>query len=235
MNSDAYYHTMKRKESLVNFGLQSGKIEHLHFVWECSWNETLKRNPEIKKLISTYNLSAIPTVISLREAFRGGQCDPAAIFADANQIAEAISKKVGHSVPPQPGFMIDYTSQYPSTLVKPTAGAFDKAVDYVPIPTGAPVTLWGPDAEVACNSTCYHTCSSDCETDCVVYLHRSRRCRRMDSHLCDEGNECFQTCDKHHPLSDYGKCPAFAQVLVLPPKDELFPVLRKTVRDCNGI
>ncbi len=195
--------------------------------WSCEWDDKRSNDKTIKKFLSDHpaKVSSVQ-MLSPRTAFRGGYSDPSSVFASSDKIAKQLSHMKGGKVQEQPGIFLDFTSQYPSVLVSPIHGPFEKQVDYTPLPTGYAKTLLG-DAE--CLAQCTPCCTGQCQHQ--PRCRQTRQCSRQDPHdPCVEGVECFQTCSLHHPPADHGKVAGLAQVRILPPKSERFPILRTTLK-----
>jgi hypothetical protein len=119
-----------------------------------------------------------------------------------------VEKKYGKKLDDPFGKMCDVNSMYPGSLL-PDYSHSSRPVDYVMSPVGGHRVLLGVTECVAgCNFTC------------------NIKCRREDRHTCEEGVNCFKTCDTHHGPNEWGKLPGFALVKILPPKNQRFPILR---------
>jgi hypothetical protein len=211
-HSDAYHLTMKRIENLK----QCDGISRVEVMWSCLWSGMKKTNPKVQELLDQCHLDLDEINLSIREGFRGGITDPPAVYASAHKIVESLG------LPPDQlkSFylkFLDFTSQYPSTIISHKSGPWTKPVDYVSSPVGGPVVLYGLECKKRCNRHC------------------KRKCGRKDKHKCKENVRCHKLCRKHHSFSDWSKCPGVAHVTVLPPKSQRFPLLRITLNNNGNI
>lgn len=135
---------------------------------------------------------------------------------DANKVADMVQKKYGRGLSDPYGKMCDVNSMYPGSLL-PDYSYSERPLDYVMSPVGGHKVLLG---RLECNRNCNLSCNI--------------RCRREDPHVCKENVNCYQTCDTHHPPSEWGKLPGVALVKILPPKNQRFPILRMRLKDNNS-
>lgn len=177
---------------------------------------------------------------------RGGQSGPLVMYFDTKEIAERLSQHHHQPIPEQKAVFVDFTSQYPSTICRPELGAYTHPIDYVKIPYGKEVTLWGQETMATCDASCLHVCQDDCQRVCdrkkkkhkcdrtchfvcVTKNKFPRKCGRKDRHTCEEGVQCVAVCNQHHPQADWGKAPSMIQAKVLPPRHVRAPLLRVTI------
>jgi hypothetical protein len=142
--------------------------------------------------------------------------EPLCLAYDANKVAEMVEKKYGRPLSDPYGKMCDVNSMYPGFLL-PDYSHSERPLDYVMTPVGGHKVLLG---RLECNKKCNLSCKI--------------RCRREDAHECKENVNCYQTCDTHHPSSDWGKLPGVALVKILPPKNQRFPILRMRLKGDNS-
>ncbi len=223
-NSEAHRRIVRRCQRLVT---DTFRVDNVIVRWSCQWNRIKEASPRIRKFLEDNPIPNNESKLGLRTGFRGGYVDPSSVYADSKKISQKLSQIYGMDVPEQPGLFLDFTSQYPSTLIHPSQGPSDNQVDYAPIPVKYPRTLFGnTDCREECSLCCLGDCQCDVETLDIPKCEKTRKCRRMDDHDCLEGVNCYFVCSRHHPPSDWGKAPGMAQVKMLPPRSERFPILR---------
>lgn len=135
---------------------------------------------------------------------------------DARKVRAMMAEKFQEYMENPYGKLVDINSMYPAQLM-PSFSYSERDMDYVMCPVNGHKTLRG-------TSQCVEACSSEC----------AKKCGRVDSHKCNEGETCFLTCCVHHPPSEWGKLPGFALVKVLPPRTERFPILRMKLTKDEG-
>lgn len=138
------------------------------------------------------------------------------IAYDAEKVQELVAKKTGKKIKDPYGKLVDINSMYPGQLM-PAYSYSERELDYVMAPVHGHKTLRG-----------HLQCTEKCTLDCDI------KCRRMDSHICEENKTCYKTCNQHHPPSEWSKLPAFALVKILPPKNQRFPILRMKLSKSEG-